>query len=77
MMMVVNLLNLSSIPLSVAADLTDLRSTHEPRRLGSHYPAFVDTAGLEGSECTSHQPFTNQQREAGIVMEPDKHRYSW
>ena len=36
-----------------------------------------DTAGLEGSGCTSHQPFTNQQREAGNVMEPDKHPYSW
>ena len=63
MMMVVNHVNLSSIPWSAAAaDLRDLRSTHEPRRLGSHYPAFVDTAGLEGSECTSHQPFVNQQR---------------
>ena len=62
MMMVVNHMNLSGIPWSAAADLRDLRSTHEPRRLGSHYPASVDTAGLEGPKCTSHQPFANQQR---------------
>ena len=62
MMMEVYHMSLSSIPCSITTDLADLKTTHELRRLGSHYPAFVDTAGLEGSECTSHQPFVNQQR---------------
>ena len=48
MMLVVNHMSLYSLPCSVAADLTDLRTTHEPRRLGSDYPAFVDAVGLGG-----------------------------
>ena len=44
--MVVNHMIPSSIPCSVGADQTDLRTTHEPGRhtflyFGSHYPAFV------------------------------------